>query len=216
MDSLYLSHISKKLGTATVLDDVSLQMESGTTYGLIGKNGSGKTMLLRVIAGLVRPTEGEIHAVSNDQILTLHKDVSVFPNVGILIENAGLYPEFTGFQNLKFLADIRKRIGTDEIRKAISDVGLDPDDKRPIRKYSLGMRQRIVLAQAIMEKPELLLLDEPGNGLDQGGIDMLKTIVNRAKESGAIVVISSHDSEIIETLCDRIYRMQEGRLEEAR
>lgn len=216
MDSLYLNHISKKMETATILDDVSLQMESGKTYGLIGKNGSGKTMLLRVIAGLVRPTEGEVHAVSNDQISVLHKDVSVFPNVGILIENAGLYPEFTGFQNLKFLADIRKRIGTDEIREAISNVGLNPDDKRPIRKYSLGMRQRIVLAQAIMEKPELLLLDEPGNGLDQGGIDMLKGIVNRAKGSGAIVVISSHDSDIIETLCDRIYRMQEGRLEDAK
>lgn len=192
-----------------------MQTESGITYGLVGKNGSGKTMLLRVIAGLVKPTEGEIHAVSNDQVLILHKDVSVFPNVGILIENAGLYPEFTGFQNLKFLADIRKKIGTDEIREAISDVGLDPNDKRPIRKYSLGMRQRIVLAQAIMEKPELLLLDEPGDGLDQGGIDMLKAIINRAKESGAIVVISSHDPDIIETLCDRVYRMQEGRLEDA-
>lgn len=202
--------LCKKIKDITVLDNISLQMQEGNIYGIVGKNGSGKTMLFRCLAGLVKPTSGVI--LFNDK--RLQKDIEMPPSVGIVIENMGLYPEFTGFTNLKYLASINKVIGDREIRETIARVGLDPYDKRPIRKYSLGMKQRIVLAQALMESPDVLLLDEPTNGLDEHGVEQIRQILREEAERGALIVIASHNKEDILCLCDKVFYMSGGKLEE--
>lgn len=211
MKQLELIHVSKKIGKNTILSDINLVCEAGKVYGFVGRNGSGKTMLFRAIVGLMRLSEGKV-LIDN---LELHKDISVLPNVGITLENIGLYPEFTGVQNLKMLADIRKKIGMTEIRESIKRVGLNPDDKRTIKKYSLGMKQRIVLAQALMEKPEILLLDEPTNALDDSGIELIREIILEEKKRGAIVLVASHNKEDIELLCDEVFRIKEGKIVES-
>ena len=205
---LIFNNVSKSIKGKKIIDNVQLKMENGKVYGLVGRNGSGKTMLLRTIAGLLRPDEGTV--VYND--MTLYKDVDVFPNIGITIENSGLYPEFTGFKNLKILSSINKKIGDGEIRDAITRVGLNPDDKRQVRKYSLGMKQRIVIAQAIMEKPDILLLDEPTNGLDEKGVEQIREIILAEKERGALVVLASHNKEDIEQLADYVYKVEDGKV----
>lgn len=210
MQKLELIDVGKKIGDAQVLSEITLTLHSGKIYGFVGKNGSGKTMLFRAIIGLIQLSQGKVLADGRE----LHKDMSILPNVGVILENIGLYPEFTGAKNLKMLADIQKKIGMEEIKEAIRRVGLDPDDKRPVRKYSLGMKQRIVLAQALMEKPEVLLLDEPTNALDDGGVEMIRRIVLEEKERGAIVLIASHNKEDIDLLCDEVFRINGGKITE--
>ena len=144
----------------------------------------------------------------------LHKDFPVMPGIGITIENAGLYPEFTGFNNLKILAKINNRIGNNEIKSAMERVGLDPDDKRTVRKYSLGMKQKIVIAQAIMEKPDILLLDEPTNALDTAGVELVRNIIMEEKRRGAIIVLASHNKTDIELLADEIIYIENGKIKE--
>lgn len=202
--------ISKKIDENIILDNINLSLEEGKIYGVVGRNGSGKTMLFRTIAGLVRPTEGKL--LYNGK--TMYKDLKNTPRIGIIIENMGMYPEFSGFDNLKYLAGIRNLITEDEIKNAITRVGLNPADKRPIKKYSLGMRQRIILAQALMEEPDILLLDEPTNGLDESGVDLVRDILKEEAARGAIVFLSSHNKEDISYLCSEIYRMNCGRLVE--
>lgn len=209
MEKLVIKNVSKKLGGRQILSDINLTLETSRIYGFVGKNGSGKTMLFRAISGLMKVTEGEISLDGK----VLHKDFSVLPSLGIIIENVGLYPEFSAMENLKLLARIKRIIGETEIRAAIERVGLDPDDKRPIRKYSLGMKQRLVLAQALMEKPEILILDEPTNALDEGGVDLLRRIIFEEKERGALILLASHSREDIELLCDEIYVIKSGRIE---
>ncbi len=210
MKQLELIHVGKQIGKATILSDINLTLSAGNVYGFVGRNGSGKTMLFRAIIGLMRINEGKIIADGKE----LHRDISVLPGVGVTLENVGLYPEFTGIQNLKMLADINRKIGMEDIRNAIKRVGLNPDDKRTVRKYSLGMKQRIVLAQALMEQPEVLLLDEPTNALDDGGIDMIRDIILEEKKRGAIVLVASHNKEDIDLLCDEVYRIKEGKIVE--
>lgn len=202
MSTLKTEGLCKQIKNVSILDDINLCLDSGRVYGLMGKNGSGKTMLLRILAGLVRLTSG-----------TITWSGAANPRIGIIIENMGLYPEFTGFGNLKLLAGINKLISDDEIRNAIARVGLDPADKRILKKYSLGMRQRSIIAQAIMEHPEILLLDEPTNSLDENGAELMRKILIEEAKRGAIVVIASHSIEDIELLCDEKYRMAGGRLE---
>ena len=202
MNTLKVENLCKQIKNIRILENINLDLDLGSIYGLMGKNGSGKTMLLRILAGLVRPTSGKITW-----------NGATDPRIGIIIENMGLYPEFTGFENLKLLADINKIVSDDEIRKAIIRVGLDPADKRIIKKFSLGMRQRIIIAQAIMERPEILLLDEPTNGLDDNGIELMREILIEEAQRGAIVVIASHSIEDIELLCNEKYRMTNGCLE---
>lgn len=209
MEKLVIKNVSKKLGGRQILCDINLTLEASRIYGFVGKNGSGKTMLFRAISGLMKVTEGEISLDGK----VLHKDFSVLPSLGIIIENVGLYPEFSAMENLKLLARIKRIIGETEIRAAIERVGLDPDDKRPIRKYSLGMKQRLVLAQALMEKPEILILDEPTNALDEGGVDLLRRIIFEEKERGALILLASHSREDIELLCNEIYVIKGGRIE---
>jgi ABC-2 type transport system ATP-binding protein len=167
-------------------------------------------MLFRCLAGLVHPSSGEI--LYDNKVL--HKDIATPPRMGIIIENMGLYPEFTGFKNLKYLASINNLITDEDIRASIARVGLDPNDKRTIKKYSLGMRQRIILAQAFMEHPDILLLDEPTNGLDEAGIKLVRDILKEEAARGALIFISSHNKEDISYLCEVIYQMSNGRLEE--
>ena len=208
MNTLVLDQVTKTLQGHTVLDHVSLSLESGKIYGLVGRNGSGKTMLIRSISGMVRPTSGAIRWNGKQ----LYREIDFIPRLGLLIENIGLYPEFTGFQNLKLLAGIQKRITDADIREAIVRVGLDPDDNTPIRKYSLGMKQKITLAQAFMEKPELLMLDEPTNALDEASVARIRDDIKAAAAQGAIVLLASHNKEDISCLCDVVYFMEEGKL----
>ncbi len=203
---LTANHLAKTIKGKTILSDICLTLESGVVYGFVGRNGSGKTMLFRALSGLMKPDAGEVRY--GEQVL--HRDFSVLPGLGMVLENVGLYPELTGYKNLELLSRINKKIGEEEIREAIRRVGLDPADKRPYRKYSLGMKQRIVIAQAIMEKPEVLMLDEPTNSLDEGGVEEIRKIVKQEKERGAIVLLSSHNREDISLLADEVYQMEGG------
>ncbi|GHU43448.1 putative ABC transporter ATP-binding protein YybJ [Clostridia bacterium] len=210
MYTIEIRNLCKTIKNAVILEDINLKLESGNVYGFVGKNGSGKTMLFRSLAGLVHPTSGEV--VINGKIL--HKDIAFVENLGLIIENVGLYPEFTGFKNLKLLAKINNKINDEQIKATIARVGLDPEDKRTVKKYSLGMRQRIVLAQALMESPDVLLLDEPTNGLDEAGTELIRSILREEVKRGALIAIASHDKEDIAFLCDTKYKMTAGRLEE--
>ena len=201
-------NIVKTIKKRTILDNINLELESGNIYGFVGRNGCGKTMLFRALSGLMHIDSGRITIDGK----VLHKDINVPPSIGLIIENAGLYNEFSGFKNLKLLADINKIISDTEITKAISDVGLDPNDKRPVRKYSLGMKQRLIIAQAIMESPDIIMLDEPTNALDERGVKLIRDIILREKERGALVLIASHNKEDIEILADRVYYMDGGKI----
>lgn len=205
---LIVDNISKRIRGNTILDHISLELESGKIYGLVGKNASGKTMLFRAISGLMKIDEGTISIDGK----VLKKDFEVLPSLGIIIENAGLYNSYTGMDNLRKLASYKNIIGDEEIREALNRVGLNPDDKRKYYKYSLGMRQRLAIAQAIMEHPDVILLDEPTNGLDDDGVQLIREVINQERERGAIVVLASHSKEDIELLSDKIITIKEGKL----
>lgn len=207
---LKISHVHKKIKDKDILVDINMDLENQQIYGLVGRNGSGKTMLFRAISGLMKVDSGKITC---DDI-ELSKDVDVFPSLGLTLENAGLYPEFTAVKNLDLLARIRKKITRNQILEAIKRVGLDPYDKRTVRKYSLGMKQRLVLAQAIMEKPDILLLDEPTNSLDVEGIELIRELILEEKNRGALIVVASHSKEDIEILCDHVFYIESGQLVE--
>lgn len=204
-----IKDVTKTIKGAQILDKVSLEFKSGVIYGLQGPNGSGKTMLMRLVSGLIRPTKGEVF-IDGKQ---LGKDLDFPPSVGLLIENPAFLPSYTGKRNLELLAQLQNRIAEEEICQAIRDVGLDPADKRKYRKYSLGMKQRLGLAAAIMEKPELLLLDEPTNALDESGVAEIGQLVRRERDRGALVIVACHDKELLEDLADEIYTVAEGHVE---
>ena len=189
-----------------ILKNINIRFEQGKIHGLIGRNGSGKTMLMKCICGFVRPTAGEVF-VADKQI---GKDCDFPENVGIIIETPGFIPYYSGYKNLKLLADLNKKIGADEIKATMQKVGLDPELKRHVRKYSLGMRQRLGLAQAIMENPDLLILDEPMNGLDKDGVADMRQYLLDLKAQGKTVLIASHSAEDIEVLCDTVCEMDKG------
>lgn len=205
---LVANNINKSIRGKVILSNVSLCLKSGNVYGFVGKNGSGKTMLFRALSGLMRIDSGSI--VWEEK--TLHKDFSVLPSLGIIIENAGLYPNFTGIQNLTYLAKLTKRIGQEEIINAITRVGLNPYDKRLYGKYSLGMKQRLAIAQAIMEKPDIIMLDEPTNALDETGVEEIRKIILEEKERGALILVASHNKEDIQVLADEWYRVENGQV----
>ncbi len=206
MNAITVKNLTKKFKEATVLNDISVEFESGKVHGLIGRNGSGKTMLMKCICGIVPYKIGEIRV--NDKIIG--KDVDIPANVGVIIETPGFLPNYSGFNNLKFLAKIKNKIGKDEIKKAISSVGLNPDDKKHVGKYSLGMRQRLGLAQAIMEDPDILILDEPMNGLDKDGVKDMRQYLLDLKNQGKTILIASHSAEDIDVLCDTVCEMDKG------
>ncbi len=199
-------NVTKVYGKQTVLDHVSLVCEKGKIYGLVGRNGSGKTVLLKCICGIVPPTGGEISVWGK----RVGKDVDFPDNIGFIIEAPGFLPHESGLTNLKHLASIQRKIGLQEIRKSMELVGLEPDLKKPVGKYSMGMRQRLGIAQAIMEKPKLLILDEPMNGLDNQGVEHMRSVLLSLKENGVTILLASHFKEDIAYLCDEVYQMDAG------
>lgn len=207
---LIAKNINKRIKNKTILSNINLELTHGVVYGFVGRNGSGKTMLFRALSGLMKIDSGEI--LYNHQ--RLHKDFPILPNLGITLENAGLYPEFTGLKNLQLLAKLNKKVDDVQIKKTIERVGLDPNDKRTYRKYSLGMKQRIVIAQAIMEKPDIIMLDEPTNSLDEDGVQLIRKIIKEEKERGAMILLASHNKEDIALLADEVYYIENGYLKE--
>lgn len=201
-------HVSKEIKKSQILDDICLNMHPGQIYGIEGCNGSGKTMLMRMIAGLIFPSSGEI--LINGKKLNGSGEYPA--SIGILIENPAFLENLTGLQNLKILASIQNRVKEDEIRQTINDVGLDADDKRKYRKYSLGMKQRLGIAGAIMERPDIILLDEPVNALDREGIDLVRQLIFREKKRGALIILSCHDENFLRSVSDRLYQMEHGKL----
>lgn len=205
-DIIEVRGLSLTIGKTAILNDVTVSLEAGKIHGLIGRNGSGKTMLMKCICGFIRPTRGE--AVVDGK--RVGKDVDFPENMGIIIETPGFIPYYSGYKNLKLLAGLRNKIGREEIIQAMERTGLDPKLKRHVKKYSLGMRQRLGLAQAIMEDPDILILDEPMNGLDKDGVEDMRRYLIDLREQGKTILIASHSSEDISVLCDAVYEMEKG------
>lgn len=200
-------HVGLILEKTVILDDVCMEMERGNIYGLVGRNGSGKTVLMKCICGFVRPTSGEI-AVRGRLV---GKDVDFPENMGIMIENPGFIPYYSGMKNLTMLASLNRKIGRRQIEETMRLVGLDPGLKRHVQKYSLGMKQRLGIAQAVMEDPDILILDEPMNGLDKEGAEDMRALFLSLKEQGKTLVIASHSREDIDRLCDHVWEMEHGK-----
>ncbi|WP_407708360.1 ABC transporter ATP-binding protein [Bacillus altitudinis] len=209
MSIIELNAVTKVIRKQTVLEDINLSLAKGKIIGFVGHNGSGKTMLFRVIAGLVKPSAGEV--IVSNQIL--HKQISFPKSISVLLEKPAFLEQYSGFDNLKFLADIQKRIDDQQIRQVIDSVGLNPDDKRSVKTYSLGMKQKLAIAQAIMEKPDIILLDEPMNGLDEDAVEKVYHLIRAENERGATVLLTSHHKQDIEKLCDVVYKMNSGKIE---
>ncbi len=205
-----INNVNKTIKGIEILKNVSLEMKSGKIYGLQGVNGSGKTMLMRAICGLIRTDNGEMKI--NDKIIG--KDLEFPESVGVLIEKPGLIDNYTAMQNLKLLADIRKKTTDQELREFLIKLKLDPDDKRKVKKFSLGMRQKVGIAQAFIDNPDLLILDEPFNALDSEAVDILKTLLKEYINEDRIIILSCHSREILEEVCDEIFKMEEGKIVE--
>ena len=203
-----LEHVTKYFKNEAVINDLDLELYDNKIYGFTGRNGSGKSVLMKMIGGFIKPDSGRV--IVNGRELTKGYD---FPKgMGALIENPGFLWYDTGFNNLLYLARIQKIIGREEIKEAMISVGLDPDSKKKVGRYSLGMKQRLGIAQAIMENPEILLLDEPMNGLDEEGVEIVRNMLLKKKSEGVIIMISSHNREDISILCDEVYNINAGRL----
>lgn len=190
-----------------ILDEINYEFHPGVIYGIHGRNGSGKTMLLRAIAGLIRPTRGEIKI--GEKIL--HQDMDFPESIGVLIETPNFWKNYTGVKVLKTLASIKNVIGQREIEEILQKVGLDPKDSRTVRKYSLGMKQRLGIAQALMEQPDILLLDEPTNAIDKMGVQVVEDLFRKEANRGAVVIIASHNLQDLEH-CDQLLEMDQGRI----
>lgn len=201
-----VENYTKVIKGKTILDNVNYTFENGMIYGLYGRNGSGKTMLLRVIAGLIFPTQGRVMFDDKE----LHKDISFPPSVGIIIENTNMFPQYDAFTNLKILAKIKGIATDDDIREAIRTVGLDPESKDKVKTYSLGMKQKLAIAQAIFESPDLLLLDEPTNALDEKSIEDIRKVLIDKKNEGKTIIIASHNKEDLQILSDVTLHVESG------
>ena len=205
---IILKNVTKIFKRNTVVENVNLSLHSGTVYGLCGYNGCGKTMLMRLISGLIIPTNGEILVDGKK----LGKQIDFPESMGILIENPSFLGSLSGFENLKMLASIKHTVADDIIIKTINRVGLDPKDKKKYRKYSLGMKHRLGVAAAIMETPELIILDEPTNALDADGVKIVQNIIMEEKARGALVIVTCHDKSVLEDVSDVIYSIEHGRV----
>lgn len=203
---IIFKNVSKTIDDQTILKDINLEIPEQGIYGIVGRNGSGKTVLIKCLCGFMPVTEGEIW-VGEKQI---GRDVEFIEDTGFIIETPGFLPRESGFRNLRYLASIRNVVGKERIRECITMVGLNPDDKKWAGKYSLGMRQRLGIAQAIMENPSLIILDEPMNGLDNHGVEEIRKLLLGLKEEGKLILIISHNREDINLLCDRVYEMDRG------
>lgn len=203
-----IKNVSKKFGDETAVREVSLSLPRGKIYGITGRNGSGKTVLFKMLIGFMKPTAGKIFVGGKE----VGKDTDFAEDIGMIIETPGFLGGFSGYKNLEYLAGIKKQIGKEEIRESMELVGLDPDSKKRVKKYSLGMRQRLGIAQAIMEHPKLLILDEPMNGLDREGAAEIRALFLKLKEEGTTILLASHHTEDMAELCDKVFEMEDGSL----
>ncbi|MCI8717122.1 MAG: ATP-binding cassette domain-containing protein [Lachnospiraceae bacterium] len=198
----------KKIRGVNILNNISFIFESGKCYGLKGKNGSGKTMLMRAVCGLIKATSGTI-SIDGE---ILGKDISFPRSIGALIENPSFIGQYTGFHNLKILADIQGKIDDNKIRQTLEEIGLEPNDKKTVKKYSLGMKQKLGIAAAFMEEPDIIILDEPINALDEKSVERVKKMISNAKNRGAVLIVACHDTEELNILADEIIYIEEGRI----
>lgn len=203
-----INSVTKTIGKNTVLDNVTMYAQSGETVGLKGMNGSGKTMIMRLIAGLIKPDSGSVIIDGK----RLGKDIDFPQSIGILIENPAFLDSYSGNDNLRLLAQVKNIIGTEQIKNALSAAGLEPEDKKKYRKYSLGMKQRLAIAAAVMESPDIILLDEPTNALDSDGVETVKNLIEQEKKRGAVIIVSCHDAEVLYDISDRIYYVENGKV----
>ena len=206
MNIISVKNLSKDFGQERVLHSVSRDFEKGKIHGIVGNNGSGKTVLMKCICGFLIPTEGEV-IVNGKRV---GKDVDFPPGLGLIIETPGFLPNMTGVKNLEILASLNKKIGLRETAASMRAVSLDPSMNKPVGKYSLGMRQRLGIAQAIMEDPALLILDEPLNGLDKHGVREMRQLIKGLKEQGKTILLASHNQGDIDELCDTVCEMDAG------
>ena len=209
MSEIIIENLSKTIKNNKILDNVNLTFESGHVYGLVGRNGSGKTMLLRAICGLIFPDSGKV-IIDGKQ---LHKDISFPESCGIIIENTDLLPNFSAFDNLKMLSEIKNTANDNMIKSAIKSVGLDPDSKKKVKTFSLGMKQRLSIAQALFEDPDILLLDEPTNALDEDGVNDVRRILLEQKKKNKLIIIASHNNEDISLLSYTVISVSNGRFQ---
>ncbi|MFG6379235.1 MAG: ATP-binding cassette domain-containing protein [Lachnospiraceae bacterium] len=203
-----IKNYTKIIKGSTVLDNINVVFESGKIYGLKGKNGSGKTMLMRAISGLIRPSSGEV-MIENE---VLGRDISFPRSIGVLIENPAFLANETGFSNLRMLADLGEGVSNEDIEAVLSELGLDSKDKKSYKKYSLGMKQKLGIAAAVMEHPDIIILDEPINALDQDSVEVVKKIIIRERDRGAVIILACHDTEELEYLSDEIVCIQDGKI----
>ena len=201
-----VQHITKRFGSDTVLKDVSMELEQGKIHGIIGRNGSGKTVLMKCICGFLRPTEGTVQVFGK----TIGKDCDFAPDTGMLIETPGFLPHETGMNNLLWLAKLGKRASKDRVKALIEMVSLDSSLRKPVSQYSLGMRQRLGIAQALLDDPALLILDEPMNGLDKNGVRSIRELLLSLKKQGKTIILASHFAQDIDELCDTVCEMDQG------
>lgn len=202
-----LVNITKSFNGNKIIDDISIKMSKGKVYGFVGRNGSGKTVLLKMITGFIRPDSGYIE-INNQR---LGKDIDFPANCGVLIESPGFISNKTGYENLKLLADINKTIDYDKIKHLMIDYELDPNDKKKVKQYSLGMKQKLGLIQAFMEEPEIIILDEPMNALDDTYVNKVRDYIKSIKHE-RLIIITSHNQEDIEILCDEVFCLKNGKL----
>lgn len=210
MPYIEIEHVTKKFKEDTVLHDINISMEQGRVYGFSGNNGSGKTVLMKCICGFLPVTEGTVRVNGK----AIGREIDFPENVGVIIETPGFLTNLSGMRNLEILAALRGKIGRKEIAYAIRKAGLEPSLRKSVSKYSLGMRQRLGIAQAIMEDPEFLILDEPFNGLDKHGVADIRKLLLELKGQGKTIILASHNSEDIRILCDKVYEMDGGRMRE--
>ncbi|CAM3435967.1 MULTISPECIES: ATP-binding cassette domain-containing protein [Saccharibacillus] len=205
---IVVKKLSKSFKGEAVLKSLDLELEAGKCYGFTGKNGSGKSVFFKLLLGLILPDHGEIHFWGKK----LGKEIDFAPDAGVMIEHPGFIENYSGFKNLKYLSKIKNVIDDAQIKASMIQTGLDPESKKAVKNYSLGMKQRLALAQAIMENPKILVLDEPMNGLDEEGVHEIRTLLIEKKQQGTTLLISSHIAEDIQSLCDEVYKFEKGQL----
>lgn len=205
---IQVKNLSLNIKGHMILSDINMEMKEGRIYGLTGNNGSGKTMLMKCICGFIRPTSGEITV--NGEVIG--KDTDYIRDAGIIIENPGFIPYYSGMKNLRILSEIDGKADRAKIRETMEKCGLSPDLKLPVKKYSLGMRQRLGIAQAIMGDQSVLILDEPMNGLDREGMEAVRKLLLKMKDEGKLIILASHNKEDINVLCDEVYGVEKGKI----
>lgn len=205
---IHISNLSLKINKDVILSDISLHIKKGKITGLVGRNGCGKTMLMKCITGFVKPTEGEVIFDGKK----IGEEIDFPANTGIIIETPSFVPYYSGLKNLMELASLQRKIGKKEVEEVLKQVGLYEARNKLVRKYSLGMRQRLGIAQALMEQPDTLILDEPMNGLDNEGVALIRGILAERKNQGKTILLVSHNAEDIKVLCDEIYEMDKGKI----